>query len=151
MKTPSCQWMFVRLAAATVLVATVGVHSLAQGPPSADFPPGTATPSEVCGACHQAIYREFATGFGTDLRYRATLYRSPEGNRLLGLPANVSASGTAHAVATTDPFPAHARMVEEEGRSCNVCHFPQPFEIPDLDQAESAQPIARPKTRRPAD
>ena len=31
------------------------------------FPLGTATPSELCGACHKAIYREFATGFGSDL------------------------------------------------------------------------------------
>jgi hypothetical protein len=131
----------------TMLVAPVGLHSLAQGPAPLDFPQGTATPSEVCGACHQAIYREFATGFGSDLRYRATLYRSPEGNRLLGLPASVSASGTAHALASTDPFPTHARMVEEEGRSCNVCHFPQPFEIPDIDQAEIAKPTARPRAQ----
>ena len=28
--------------------------------PSKDFPKGTATPSAECGACHQAIYREYA-------------------------------------------------------------------------------------------
>jgi|GEM_PF-5104728 hypothetical protein len=30
-----------------------------------DFPQGTATPSETCGECHKAIYREFAFGFGS--------------------------------------------------------------------------------------
>ena len=31
------------------------------------YPLGTATPSEDCGVCHQAIYREYAFGFGSDL------------------------------------------------------------------------------------
>jgi hypothetical protein len=35
-----------------------------------EFPLGTATPSEECGACHQAIYREFACGFGADLKFK---------------------------------------------------------------------------------
>ncbi|WP_242393953.1 hypothetical protein [Anaeromyxobacter oryzisoli] len=39
--------------------------------PSRDFPKGTATPSVECGACHQAIYREYAEGFGSDMRYPA--------------------------------------------------------------------------------
>jgi hypothetical protein len=110
----------------------------------ADFPLGTATPSEVCGACHKAIYREFATGFGSDLQYQAILYRSPEGDRLLGLPANVSATATLHALAGVDPFPVHARTVEEEGRSCNVCHFPEAFELPDLAQPNIPKPKGRP-------
>lgn len=38
--------------------------------PSKDFPLGTATPAADCGACHQAIYREYAQGFGSDMRYR---------------------------------------------------------------------------------
>lgn len=54
-----------------------------------EFPLGTATPSELCGACHQAIYREFATGFGSDLEYKAIVYQSAAG-RPLTLPANVS-------------------------------------------------------------
>ncbi len=110
----------------------------------ADFPMGTATPSEVCGACHKAIYREFATGFGSDLQYQAILYQSPEG-RLLGLPANVSATATLHALAGADPFPVHARAVEEEGRSCDVCHFPQAFELPDIEQPDIPKPRGRPK------
>jgi hypothetical protein len=31
------------------------------------FPQITATPSEVCGGCHKAIYNEFAHGFGADI------------------------------------------------------------------------------------
>ena|SRR5215211_3697160 len=34
-----------------------------------DFPEGTATPSETCGACHQTIYREVSEGFGSDLHW----------------------------------------------------------------------------------
>jgi hypothetical protein len=122
-------------------------QAISAGPASAspaDFPLGTATPSEVCGACHKAIYREFATGFGSDLQYQAILYRSPEGDRLLGLPANVSATATLHALAGVDPFPVHARTVEEEGRSCNVCHFPEAFALPDLAQPNIPKPKGRP-------
>ena len=143
MKIPNQQRGLTGLAVLTLLVSLWGI-SPAQGPPSSEFPRGTATPSEECGACHQAIYREFATGFGSDLQYRAILYQSPAGGKLLGLPANVSAAGTAHALAGTDPFPIHARTAEEEGRSCNVCHFPQAFEIPDIDKPEIAKPMPRP-------
>ncbi len=109
-----------------------------------EFPLGTATPSEFCGACHQAIYREFATGFGSDLQYRAIVYQSAAGQPLT-LPANVSGTPTLHALAGLDPFPVHARTVEEAGRSCNVCHFPQAFEIPNLENPEIAKPTARSK------
>src|SRR6185369_6141962 len=73
-----------------------------------NFPQGTATPSEVCGKCHKAIYNEFAHAFGA-----------------------------------VDPFPAHARDVEEEGRSCNVCHYPEAFAIPDLNVPEMTKPKPR--------
>lgn len=106
------------------------------------FPAGAATPSEWCGSCHKAIYREFATGFGSDLQYNAILYRSPEG-RYLGLPRNVSATATLHTLAAVDPFPAHARTVEEGGRACNVCHFPQAFELPDIEKPEILKPKGR--------
>lgn len=99
--------------------------------------------SELCGACHKAIYREFATGFGSDLDYRAIVYRSAD-DRVLGLPASVSATATLHALAGVDPFPIHARTVEEEGRSCDVCHFPRAFELPDIDKPEIAKPTPRP-------
>ncbi|MEK6737220.1 MAG: hypothetical protein AABY74_00965, partial [Planctomycetota bacterium] len=44
----------------------------------------------------------------------------------------VSTSGTAHSLAGVDPFPIHARGTEEEGQSCDVCHFPDAFEIVDF-------------------
>ncbi len=110
-----------------------------------DFPAGTATPSEICGACHKAIYREFAFGFGADLKYPAIVYQSLK-EKPLTLPANVSATATAHALSGTDPFPIHARDVEEQGRSCNVCHFPEPFDIPDLESPEIPRPMPRLKS-----
>ncbi len=118
--------------------------SVAAKAAAADFPDGTATSSELCGACHQAIYREFAEGFGADLQYGQILYESPEGKKVLGMPAKASV-GTLHSVAGTEPFPIHARTTEEEARSCNVCHFPQAFDIPDMNTAEVAKPKPRPK------
>jgi hypothetical protein len=108
------------------------------------FPLGTATPSELCGVCHKAIYREFATGFGSDLESKAMVYQAATGTPL-PLPANVSATATLHALAGVDPFPIHARTVEEEGHSCDVCHFPQAFELPDLDTPDIPKPQARPQ------
>lgn len=113
---------------------------------SADFPMGTATPSEECGACHEAIYREFALGFGGDLRYPGIVYRSRQ-DKLLTLPANVSAGATAHPLAGLEAFPIHARDIEEEGRSCNVCHFPEAFKIPDMEKLDVAKPTPRPKSQ----
>lgn len=110
---------------------------------AADFPQGTATPSVVCGQCHKAIYKEFALGFGSDLQFKDITLRSPQDKRLK-LPANVSASATAHAFAGVDPFPIHARGAEEQGRSCNVCHFPEAFALPDLENLEIARPTPRP-------
>ena len=109
-----------------------------------DFPQGTATPSETCGECHKAIYKEFAFGFGSDLQYKDITLRSRQDKRLK-LPANVSATSTAHAFAGLDPFPIHARGSEEEGRSCNVCHFPEAFALPDMENLEIAKPKPRPK------
>jgi hypothetical protein len=113
-------------------------------PAMLQFPQGTATPSEFCGACHKAIYREFSQGFGADLQYGEILYESPDGKKVIGMPAKTSIP-TLHALAGTDPFPAHARTVEMEGRSCNVCHFPQPFAIPDINKAEIVKPKGRSK------
>jgi hypothetical protein len=137
--------LFVTIVLAALAPASNVEGQKEQASPALQFPLGTATPSEICGACHQAIYREFATGFGSDLQYRAILYRSSEGKSLLGLPANVSSTATAHALAAADPFPTHARAVEEEGRSCNVCHFPQAFDIPDIDTPQIAKPTPRPR------
>ena len=105
---------------------------------------GTATPSEECGTCHQAIYREFQYGFGGDIHFSGMVTGSSTEPRL-NMPANVSAGASAHATAGLDPYPIHAREIEEEGRSCNVCHFPQSFELPPMDTAELKKPVARPK------
>jgi hypothetical protein len=109
------------------------------------FPLGTATPSEVCGECHKAIYREFAFGFGSDSRSRE-MRPAAAGNHGNGRTANVSTTATAHAVAGVDPFPLHAREAEAEGKSCNVCHFPEAFDLPDMDVSELFKPRPRPKT-----
>lgn len=108
------------------------------------FPQGTATPSEECGGCHRAIYREFAFGFGSDTKYKKMVLLSAK-ERPFTLPANVSSTSTAHATAGVDPFPIHARESEEEGKSCNVCHFPEAFAIPDMETPEIPKPKARAK------
>ncbi|HZZ84922.1 MAG TPA: hypothetical protein VFE30_10330 [Anaeromyxobacteraceae bacterium] len=110
--------------------------------PSKDFPKGTATPSADCGACHQAIYREYTDGFGSDMKYPGVKLRA-KGDKTLEMPAGTSVAASAHAVAGTDPWPIHARETEEEGKRCNVCHFPQPFSIPDRATAEIAKPAPR--------
>jgi nitrate/TMAO reductase-like tetraheme cytochrome c subunit len=109
------------------------------------FPQGTATPSETCGNCHKAIYNEFAHGFGADIHYKDMTLKSAS-DKKLNLPAGVSGSATAHAFAGVDPFPIHARDVEEAGKSCNVCHYPEAFAIPDMNVPEMTKPKPRPKT-----
>ncbi len=110
--------------------------------PSKDFPRGTATPSADCGACHQAIYREYADGFGSDMKYPGVTLRT-KGDKVLQMPASTSVSASAHAVSGQDPWPIHAREAEEEGKKCNVCHFPQPFAIPDRTTLEITKPTPR--------
>lgn len=107
------------------------------------FPDGTSTSSKSCGVCHKAIYREFAFGFGSDIKYKPTT--TVKSGEKLDIPANVSATATAHALAGVEPFPIHSREAEEEGKSCNVCHFPEPFAIPDMNALEMVKPKARPK------
>jgi nitrate/TMAO reductase-like tetraheme cytochrome c subunit len=108
------------------------------------FPQVTATPSEECGGCHKAIFNEFAHGFGADIHYMDMTLKSAAENKLK-LPATVSGSATAHAFAGVDPFPVHARDVEEGGKSCNVCHYPESFAIPDMNVPEMTKPKARAK------
>src|SRR6266536_2122195 len=110
---------------------------------AAEFPQGAATSAEECGACHQAIYREFQYGFGGDIHFGGMVTGGAQEQRLL-MPANVSAGASAHATAGLDPYPIHARDIEEEGRSCNVCHFPQSFAIPPMDTPKVAKPTPRP-------
>ncbi|WP_243375525.1 NapC/NirT family cytochrome c [Geotalea sp. SG265] len=108
------------------------------------FPEGTATPAETCGGCHEAIYREFAFGFGSDIHFKPTTIPTKPGEKIV-MPAKVSETATAHAFAGVEPYPIHAREAEEEGKSCNVCHFPEPFAIPDMNTIEMVKPKARPK------
>ena len=131
--------------AVTVLSTTIllAANATAQG---MAFPEGTATTSESCGACHKAIYREFAFGFGSDIHYKPTTIPTKPGEKL-AIPANVSATATAHAFAGVEPYPIHAREAEEEGKSCNVCHYPEPFAIPDINTLEMVKPKGRPKTK----
>jgi nitrate/TMAO reductase-like tetraheme cytochrome c subunit len=131
-----CKTLVVPIAAMLALFASVVQ--------AADFPEGTATPSETCGVCHKAIYREFAFGFGSDIHYKPTTLPAKESEKLT-MPATVSGTPTAHAFAGTEPYPIHAREAEEEGRSCNVCHFPEPFAIPDINALEMVKPKGRPK------
>jgi hypothetical protein len=120
---------------------------LSFGQSNSNTPPAPITASEQCGTCHQAIYREFQFGFGADMHYSEMVLRSTQDERL-NMPAAVSGGATAHAAAGLDPFPAHSRDVEENGRSCNVCHFPQSFAIPPLDTPELAKPNPRPKEQQ---
>jgi len=131
------------VAAGVFLVAALATAAVAE---QIEFPEGTATPAETCGACHKAIYREFAFGFGSDLRYKPTSLPTKPGERLV-MPAKVSDTATAHAFAGMEPFPIHAREAEEQGKSCNVCHFPEPFSIPDIGALEMAKPKARSKEK----
>lgn len=130
--------LFAALAALSFLPASITLAA------PLTFPQGTATPSETCGACHKAIYREFAFGFGSDIRYKPTTIPARPGEKL-DMPANVSSTATAHAFAGVEPYPIHSREAEEEGKSCNVCHFPEPFAIPDINTPEMVKPKGRPK------
>jgi len=118
----------------------------ASSTPLLDFPDGTATASEQCGACHQSIYKEFSEGFGGDLQW-ADMKNYPPSEpavkMLEGVAKGMARSPTAHAAAGNDPWPLDAIAVEEHGKKCNVCHYPQPLEYPNLAAAE----IHRPKPR----
>jgi hypothetical protein len=151
------------LAAATAAAAVLATAalSLAQAPqpaapqatpappsitPSKDFPQGTATPAAECGACHQAIYREYAKGFGSDMKYPGETLRTKT-DKVLEMPAGTSVAASAHALAGVDPWPVHAREAEEGGKKCNVCHFPQPFAIPERTALEVGKPLPRPEAQ----
>lgn len=134
-----------------LMVLCVGTNAFAaEAPPPSvpisakmQFPDGTATPSEVCGACHKTLYKELAEGTGSDLKWVGMrvdkwggMKFDPSARKLLDLPAGTSRSATAHFVAGTDPWPIEATHIEEGGRPCNVCHFPQPFDYPDASSAK---------------
>src|SRR5262249_13324206 len=68
---------------------------------------------------------------------------------LLAIPSNLPNTGTAHYLAGVDPWPIRARQVENGGESCNVCHYPQPFDIPDLATPIIDTPVPRPRDLEP--
>lgn len=104
----------------------------------AAFPLGAATPSEVCGSCHSAIYREYALGFGSDQSNRATFRNSTTSM----LPDNFSSKATGHALSGINAD--QARQHEIEVVPCNSCHSPEGFAIPvKLDISEVDKPRAR--------
>lgn len=132
-------------ATVTAILATFTFSAVA-GAEGMKFPEGTATPSETCGNCHKAIYNEFAHGFGADIHFKDITLKSTTEEKL-NLPAGISGNATAHAFAGVDPFPVHARDFEEGGKSCNVCHYPEAFAIPDINVPEMTKPKARAKTQ----
>jgi hypothetical protein len=89
-----------------------------------------------------AIYREFSEGAGSDLHWRG-MKAYPTSKKILTLPSAVSRSATAHSVAGTDPWPLEAVQVEEHGRRCIVCHYPEPLEYPDIASARIEKPKPR--------
>lgn len=148
----------LRIGVATLLVlGGISAAGAAQDAPPAtkmQFPEGTATPSELCGACHKEIYREYSEGTGTDLNWKPMRFDvysgyskgtgprdwkgvkfDPASKNLLSLPAGAHKSGTAHSLAKTDPWPIEAMRVEENGKECNVCHFPTTFDYPEMDKS----------------
>ena len=106
------------------------------------FPDGTGTQSWVCGACHKMMFEEMYNGTGTDLNWKGMKFQ-PTSKGLLNLPSFGSRSSTAHYIAGTDPWPIEARRVEEGGKKCNVCHYPQAFKYPDIRSAKIDTPKPR--------
>jgi hypothetical protein len=106
------------------------------------WPLGTATPPEQCALCHAAIYREYALGLGADMQVKGIVAQSAQ-EPLLQLPPEYPVTSTAHAYAGVDPWPIRARQIEEGGKSCNVCHYPQAFNLPAFDTQSVAKPQPR--------
>jgi nitrate/TMAO reductase-like tetraheme cytochrome c subunit len=95
---------------------------------------GTATPSETCGECHGAIYREYVLGVGSDTHAAHPLSQTKPGGTI-SMPANVSSSATAHASALSD-----AHDSNESSFHCNSCHFPDAFNISDIGATGKVKP-----------
>lgn len=137
-------FLAVGFAVAGFLLACGG-PTWSQEPPARTVQLGGRSPtSEECGGCHVTIYREYAMGFGADLKYRDVPSRPPQ-ERALDLPAGVSTSGTGHALAALEPFPVHALGNGAGTESCRPCHFPRTFAIPDLEHPERGRPDPRPE------
>ncbi len=110
------------------------------------WPYGAATASEFCGVCHAAIYQEHALGIGADLVWKPMVLKSLDESPLL-LPSDMPKTATAHHAAGVDPWPIRAREAENGGASCNVCHFPEAFALPDINTPVMAEPIPRALSR----
>jgi len=104
-------------------MAATDTKKSATGSQVREFIEGVGTPSTECGKCHQAIYREYAYGFGTDVTYK-----SPE-EELLSLSGRVLTAGPAHSVSGTIPEPPHG-SVKGEFALCSSCHYPESFNLP---------------------
>src|SRR6266567_2001295 len=93
----------VRASGPAILCCTIVALSYAAEPSSAAtaesskmvFPDGAATPSEVCGVCHKATYKEFTQGTGADLHWGA-MKLVPSSTALMELDKKSSPSATAH-------------------------------------------------------
>jgi len=127
--------MVAVLAIALILVGCGGGTTTISrsGPPgtTVTFPQGTATPSEVCGQCHVGIYAEVAFGTGADLKFGPIILKSLS-DPLLSIPGPFFDTASAHHLAGVDPWPISARDLENGGAHCNTCHYPEPFNLPDL-------------------
>ena len=106
-----------------------------------DFPAGTGTPSLECGECHQAIYREYAFGFGMEV-----MHKSPK-EELLSLKGRVLTAGPAHSVSGIISEPPHG-SVKGEFALCSACHYPEPFHLPDLNKPVVEQSKLQPRAKK---
>lgn len=138
--------MRVRLGCLALITAAIAVAGSISSALAEElkFPEGAATPSATCGECHQAIYREFAFGFGSDIHYHPTTIPTKPAEKMT-MPAGVSGTATAHAFSGAEPYPIHAREAENEGKSCNTCHFPESFTIPDINTPKLGKPAGKGK------
>ncbi|MGO9118515.1 MAG: hypothetical protein ACLQPD_13025 [Desulfomonilaceae bacterium] len=122
------------------LVAT-DTKNLATESKAEDFPKGTGTPSVECGECHQAMYREYAYGFGADVIYNS------EKEGLLSLTGRVLTAGPAHSVSGIISEPPHG-SVKGEFALCSACHYPEPFDLPDLNKPVAEQSKQEPLAKK---
>ncbi len=135
--------MTTLLALATILLVGSFRGSAQDGPPKTVQFTGRSPTSEECGTCHVTLYREYAMGFGSDLKYRDTTGKAGQ-ERILDVPANVSTTGTGHSLAALDPYPVHALEEGTGNGACRTCHFPRTFAIPEIDQVSVGKPDPRP-------
>lgn len=106
------------------------------------WPYGAATTSEFCGVCHAAIYREYALGVGADAAWKPMILKSVD-EVPMTLPLEMPSTSSAHHAAGVDPWPIRAREVENGGKSCNTCHFPEAFALPDITTPIITEPTPR--------